>query len=512
MSPEAGAVAASTERVVKRATDGAQAARILAESELLAAAQVPGVVELVGVEGDAESPRLVTTRVDGPDLGRAHDLSVAEVAGVVAAVATTVADLHDLGLVHGALVADHVLIGPDGRPVLCGFGHGGRRGVPPVAEAALPDGFADPARQPGDPLSPAADVYAIGALVRTLVSQAGGDQGRGPRPSRRVPGGRRLRRRLSSHRARRLVPTDRQAADALLAVADRATVADPRLRLGARSLAAAVGVAVPSARLPRRSDAVGPDEGPARFPVGGGRPAPSLPGTVDSSSPPASALQALRRPDPESRPPGSGTARRRLAVIAGSVVAAAVIVVVVGRLAMGAPPRHAPTVAESPGAGPLATAEGTVPTTAGPIDSAGEAQPPLTPPAGGVVKPGCGPLSAALSADTDGDGCPEALRWSDGAVEAGDRRWTVGQPGDLVATADWSCSGHATLALLRPATGDVFVFDGWAGPGHDLVAEPVGRVEGGFAIRTADTGDGCPRVSVDRTNGPPVTLAGRHRP
>jgi hypothetical protein len=503
-------VVTSAERVVKRATDGAQARRILAEAELLAAARVPGVVELVGVEGDAESPCLVTRRVDGPDLGRANDLSVAEVAGVIAAVATTVADLHDLGLVHGALVAAHVLIGRDGRPVLCGFGYGGRRGARPVAEAALPDGFGDPARQPGGPLSPAADVYAIGALVRALVSQTGGEQGRGAPPSRRVPGVRRPRRPVTSHRPRRLPPTDRQGVDALLAVADRATVADPRLRLGARSLAGAVGVAVPGARLPRRSDAGPAGEAPAQSAVGGGSPARSEPGDVDSSSPAASALQALRRRGPQSPPPGGGTSRRRLAVIAGSVVAAAVVVVVVGRLAMGGPSGDAPPAA--PGPAPEATAEAPVPTTVGHLDSAGEAPRPLAPPGGVVAKPGCRPMSAPLSADTDGDGCPEALRWADGVVEAGDRRWTVGQPGDLVATADWSCSGHATLALLRPATGEVFVFDGWAGPGHDLVAEPVGRVDGGFAIRTADTGDGCPRVSVERTDGPPVTFAGRHGP
>ncbi|MGI9079570.1 MAG: hypothetical protein ACR2GF_01885, partial [Acidimicrobiales bacterium] len=274
--------------------------------------------------------------------------------------------------------------------------------------------------------------------------------------------------------------------------------------------AGAVGVAVPSARLPRRFDAVPAGAAPARSPARGGPPARSEPGNVDSSSPAASALQALRRRGPQSPPPGGGTSRRRLAVIAGSVVAAAVVVVVVGRLAMGAPSGVAPSVAAGPG--PESTAEATVPTTVGHLDSASEAPRPLAPPAGVVAKPGCQPVSALLSADTDGDGCPEALRWGDGVVEAGDRRWTVGQPGDLVATADWSCSGHATLALLRPATGEVFVFDGWAGPGHDLVAEPVGRVDGGFAIRTADTGDGCPRVSVERTDAPPVTFPGRHGP
>jgi len=116
-------------------------------------------------------------------------------------------------------------------------------------------------------------------------------------------------------------------------------------------------------------------------------------------------------------------------------------------------------------------------------------------------------VTTPLVADTDGDGCPEALRWADGALEAGDRHWAVGQAGDRVATADWSCSGRATLALLRPATGQVFLFGAWAEPGHDLVAHVAGQVDRGFAIRAADLGDGCPRVAVERSDGAPVTLA-----
>jgi len=123
-----------------------------------------------------------------------------------------------------------------------------------------------------------------------------------------------------------------------------------------------------------------------------------------------------------------------------------------------------------------------------------------------TAKPGCAAVSAVLSADTDGDGCPEALRWADGTIEAGDRRWTVGQTGDRVAVGDWSCAGRATLALLRPVTGEVFVFTDWAGAGRDLVAEVTGRVEGGFAIRAADVGGGCPQVAVERTGGAPVIL------
>ena len=47
--------------------------------------------------------------------------SVADVGGVAASVASTLADLHDVGIVHGRLDASHVLVGDDGRPRLCGW-------------------------------------------------------------------------------------------------------------------------------------------------------------------------------------------------------------------------------------------------------------------------------------------------------------------------------------------------------------------------------------------------------
>ncbi|HWC12599.1 MAG TPA: hypothetical protein VG455_15425, partial [Acidimicrobiales bacterium] len=157
---------------VKRAGDAATAARLRRERELLALAQLPGVVQLVALEGPPHDPVLATARVDGPDLARASDLTDEEVAAVVAEVAVTLADLHELGIVHGAVVPGHVLLAPDGRPVLCGFGYGARAGEPPVAEAPLPAAAVDAARAEGAPLTPASDVLALGALLDTMLATA----------------------------------------------------------------------------------------------------------------------------------------------------------------------------------------------------------------------------------------------------------------------------------------------------------------------------------------------------
>jgi hypothetical protein len=37
----------------------------------------------------------------------------------------------------------------------------------------------------------------------------------------------------------------------------------------------------------------------------------------------------------------------------------------------------------------------------------------------------CPPANAVLQADVDGDGCPDALRYTDGLLEAGGLRWAA---------------------------------------------------------------------------------------
>ena len=290
--------AAGRRVLAKVAANAEEAFRLAHEAAQLEAARHPGVVELVGVDGHGVGSILLTAHVEGPTLAQTGRLPLEESAGLLAALATTLADLHDLGLVHGGVVPEHVIVGPGGRPVLCGLAYGGRAGeaagpLPPVAAA-----FADPARTGADVLSPAFDVFELGVVVHTAH-------------------------RLDHHHRRRDCPV----------------------------------------------------------------------------------------------------------------------------------------------------------------------------------------ASAVLQADVDGDGCPEALRYADGVLEAGAIRWALGRSGDQVATGDWSCQGARTLALFRPSTGEVFRFDGWAAPGTDLQAVPVGRVQGGLVLRAADVDrDGCHEAVVERATGPAEVL------
>src|SRR5437868_1578366 len=66
-------------------------------------------------------------------------------------------------------------------------------------------------------------------------------------------------------------------------------------------------------------------------------------------------------------------------------------------------------------------------------------------------------------------GCDDAVSFADGVLTAGPVHMRVGAAGDQVAVGRWTC-GVATVALLRPATGEVFRFDGWATADHSVPA------------------------------------------
>ncbi len=429
--------------VLKRAGSEVEAARLRREADLLEAATHPGLVELLSIDDGPETV-LRTLAVDGPSLAEAAALGVDEVAGVVAATASTVADLHALGIVHGAVSPDHVLLVGDGRPVLCSLGHGGLVGEPGVAD-------------------PAGDVAALGALIEALLARGAGSE----------PG-----------------------AEALRRLAARAT-APPAEGFSARQLSDAIHDSVPGARLARPAGSqvepeARPGPGPAAGPVTRPHPAP---------------LEGWRR----AQVPGPSRAGRaaRLGGVAVLGLAAAAVITVAAGSGLGRPAGRAEGAAP---AGPATTGSPAEAAVIGPDEPAGAVAATTTSTAPATTVPpgpraGCPTVDGPLTADVDGDGCAEALRYRAGAVEAGPARFAVGEAGDRVAVGDWSCSGTRTLAVLRPRTGEVFAFSAWASAGGDAHAPLVGRVTGGQALRAADLdGDGCNELLVERDAGVPVVL------
>lgn len=422
---------------------------IRAQAALLADARHPGVVDLVGVEGSADRPVLVTALVDGPTLAIPMALTVEEIAGLVADLAATLADLHDLGIVHGAVAPEHVLLRPDGRPVLCGFGAAGRVGeTGPVGDQEH---------------HPSADVTAIGRLLRRLAT--------GPE------------------------------ARALRRIADAASADDPAIRPSARAMSAEILAAVPGARLPIRD--TGSEGGPPAT--------PDLRSLLSGATADRRRLGALRRARPapsdtdQSRATRARHLLRELPVRSGAMVGALAAVVgstllVLAPWASSASKEGGPIVPVRP----VAPASSVTPTSRAPDTSVALA-PSSTQPA---VPAGCPPPTSVLVADIDGDGCLDALRYANGVLEAGGLRWSLGQAGDQLATGDWSCGGTRTVVLLRPSTGQVFRFESWAvGINDSITGSAVATVPGGQAVRAADVDrDGCHELVVERGELPPQVV------
>jgi len=196
--------------VVKRASGGGSAVEALRrEGERLRQASHPGVVSVLRSAPVGEGWELVTAH-GGRSLATLGHPTVAQVAGIVAGVSATLADLHEMGITHGRLDPSHVVVGDSGRPRLCGLGDGS---------------------------APASAEDAVAAVGQLLVDLLGRDEDAEPIPDRRWG----PRRRWNGWERR-----------ALLLLADQATAEEASRRPTARRLAAAVSEAVP-APAPRAS-------------------------------------------------------------------------------------------------------------------------------------------------------------------------------------------------------------------------------------------------------------------
>lgn len=84
------------------------------------------------------------------------------------------------------------------------------------------------------------------------------------------------------------------------------------------------------------------------------------------------------------------------------------------------------------------------------------------------------------------------------------RRYQVGRPGDRAALGDWDCDGETTPAVVRPSTGEVFVFDAWADDDAVTVAA-LDTVRGATDLRPLRR-DRCDALVVERDDGTPVEV------
>lgn len=114
----------AAEELRKRAETREESDRLRHEAQVLDVARHPAVVQLLGTDGDTLRLRLV----EGEQLCRLTARPAPQMAAIAVAAASALADLHDLGVVHGALCGEHILIDRSGQPVLCSFGRGSTDG------------------------------------------------------------------------------------------------------------------------------------------------------------------------------------------------------------------------------------------------------------------------------------------------------------------------------------------------------------------------------------------------
>lgn len=100
--------------------------------------------------------------------------------------------------------------------------------------------------------------------------------------------------------------------------------------------------------------------------------------------------------------------------------------------------------------------------------------------------------------DVDGDGCPEAIELDGRTAVVGPASVTLGEDGDLVALGDWDCDGVATPGLLRPDTGEVFLFPRWSFE-EVLEVDATEVVPGATSLRAAP--GACPALLVGTPDG-----------
>jgi tRNA A-37 threonylcarbamoyl transferase component Bud32 len=516
--------------VIKEARSDGDVARLTREAAMLARCRHPGVVDLLGV--DDRSLRL---RHAGTALGRLGPFPADQAAGIVCAVADVVHALHRLGVVHGDLEAAHVLLDDRGRPRLCGFGQASDR---------TDDGAAD-------------DVAAIGRLLGSLL-KAGGDLP-WARPFGGVRGSgrqRQARKELDGivaqatreRRDQRL--SARQLSKAVHAAVPQCSLPEPTSRSGPDSpwFAELPSEIDPTADISwtdddltwlaavgddgRAADELGDDTGP--YAGLGSLDQLDDDGTDEDWAALAAAPESVTGPLPVYRPPDDEPRERARiehdlapAPVPGPSVAlpprvdseeprrrlplarAALLLVV---LALGVIGGVAGARAVRPlGSGPVSAADPAPTTTVGADTdddgtlSTSPAAPPTTAPDPSTIWPERCDVPQPTGPDVDGDGCPEPVELDGRTARVGTVTVELGQDGDVVALGDWDCTGTATPAVLRPSTGEVFVFPTWSLT-EPLEVDAISVVPGATGIVAGP--EPCAAPVLDTPEGPhPVDLA-----
>jgi eukaryotic-like serine/threonine-protein kinase len=497
---------------VKRFTAAATPAavrEVRREADALERLSHPSIVRLLEVAADGDGVALVMPFLPGGTLAARiarGPLAPAAVADLGARLGDALAAAHAAGVVHRDVKPSNVLYDAEEQPLLTDFGSATLAGET-VEETVGTAAYLDPEVVGGAaPAGPASDQYALGVVLYEALA------GSPPYAAATVDATLRAADR-GVH-----VPLGQLAPEAPAAVVDaieRAISRDPTGRFSTvRELASrleeartdlgttVIDSAGPTTPGPPVAGAAPVTDGPAdALPTPSAPPLPTGRSAATSrrsaprtSRSPGSADQDPTRtrrfgPAPPPPPAPEPAARRpKVPLLLGALVVLLVPIGIVLALVFGGDDDRALTADTAPGDPPVASPEPPAEELA-PCEDA-----PALPPGNGVAVP----------ADTTGEGCTVELGWDPDeqvlAVPQGDDeilRYQLGEPGDVLVVGDWDCDGAQTPGLYRPSSGEVFLFDGFAGPGGELdsgPAEATGTTDGEPVVIEGD--DGCDRIEV----------------
>lgn len=127
------------------------------------------------------------------------------------------------------------------------------------------------------------------------------------------------------------------------------------------------------------------------------------------------------------------------------------------------------------------------------------------PPARNSAGPASRHVCPGDNRDVGGDGCDDVVTIYGNVIQVNARWFRAGDPGDIVVVGDWVCDGRITPAVLRPATGAVFVFMWWSGPSGTLEAPAIVTHPGATGIEALGR-DGCDELVLVNSVGERVTV------